>query len=160
MSRSKSYPVALDAAEREMLVRLVRTGSHPAQQVRRGRILLELDENDPDRDGPVPVQEVVAERAGVSVDTVYKTSKAYAERGGDVEATIRRKKRLTPPVPPVVTGEVEARLVALACSTPPQGHARWSLRLLEKHVALTDDIPDLDHSTIGRILKKTSFVLI
>ena len=67
-----------------MLTRLVRTGSHPAQQVRRARILLELDENDPDRDGPVPTQEVVAERAGVHVDTVVKTSKAYAERGGDV----------------------------------------------------------------------------
>ena len=78
-----------------MLRRLVRTGSHPAQQVRRARILLELDENDPDRDGPVPTQEVVAERAGVHVDTVVKTSKAYAERGGDVEATISRKKRLT-----------------------------------------------------------------
>ena len=56
-------------------------------------------------------------------------------------------------------GEVEARLIALACSAPPAGHARWSLRLLEKHVALTRDIPDMDHSTIGRVLKKRSFVL-
>ena len=160
MSRSKSRPVALSTAEREMLRRLVRTGSHPAQQVRRARILLELDENDPDRDGPVPTQEVIAERAGVHVDTVMKTSRAYAERGGEVVATISRKKRQTPPVEPKVTGDVEARLIALACSTPPQGRGRWSLRLLEKHVALTDDIPDLDHSTIGRILKKTSFVLI
>ena len=143
-----------------MLTRLVRTGSHPAQQVRRARILLELNENNPDRDGPVPTQEVVAGRAGVHVDTVVKTSLAYAERGGDVQATISRKKRLTPPVEPKVTGEVEARLIALACSTPPQGQARWSLRLLEKHVALTEGLPDLDHSTIGRILKKTNFVLI
>jgi hypothetical protein len=51
---------------------------------------------------------------------------------------------LTPPVPAIVTGEVEARLIALACSTPPPGHARWSLRLLEKHVALLDEIPDLE----------------
>jgi transposase len=160
MSRSKSRPVVLSPAERERLRRLVRTGSHPAQQVRRGRILLELDENDPDRDGPVPTQEVIAQRAGVHVDTVVKTSRAYAERGGDVEATISRKKRLTPPVEPKVTGEVEARLIALACSSPPQGHARWSLRLLEKHVALIDDIPDLDHSTIGRVLKKRNCVLI
>lgn len=143
-----------------MLLRLVRTGSHPAQQVRRSRILLELDEGDPDRDGPVPVQEVVAQRAGVHVDTVVKTSKAYAERGGDVRATISRKKRLTPPVEPKVTGEVEARLTALACSAPPPGHARWSLRLLEKHVALVDDIPDLDHSTIGKVLKRGRCVLI
>lgn len=159
MARSKSHPVALSTADRRMLVRLLRTGSPPAQQVRRARILLELDENDPDRAGPVPTQEVVAARAGVSIDTVWKTSKAYAERGGDIEATISRKKRLTPPVEPKVTGEVEARLIALACSAPPQGHARWSLRLLEKHVALTDDIPDLDHSTIGKTLKRGRFVL-
>ena len=160
MSRSKSRPVALSPAEREKLTKLVRTGSHPAQQVRRARILLELDENDPDRCGPVPFQEVIAERAGVSVDTVQKTARAYAERGSDVEATIRRKKRQTPPVEPKVTGEVEARLIALACSSPPEGRARWSLRLLEKHVALIDDIPDLDHSTIGKVLKRGRFVLI
>jgi hypothetical protein len=160
MSRSKSRPVALSPAERERLRGLVRTGSHPAQQVRRGRILLELDENNPDRDGPVPSQQVVAQRAGVHVDTVVKVSKAYACRGGDVEATISRQQRLTPPVPPKVTGEVEARLTALACSAPPDGHARWTLRLLEKHVALMDDIPDLDHSTIGKALKGGRCVLI
>ena len=160
MSRSKSRPVVLSRAERGVLTRLVRTGSSPAQQVRRARILLELDENDPDRDGPVPTQELVAQRARVHVDTVVKTAKAYAERGGDVEATVSRKKRLTPPVEPKVTGEVEARLIALACSAPPEGRARWSLRLLEKHVVLTEGLPDLDHSTIGRVLKKTSFVLI
>jgi hypothetical protein len=160
MSRSKTRPVVLSPADRRVLTRLVRTGSHPAQQVRRARILLELDENDPDRDGPVPTQDVVAERAGVHVDTVVKTSRAYAERGGDVAATISRKNRATPPVAPTVTGEVEARLVKLACSAPPEGYARWSLRLLEKHVALVDDIPDLDHSTIGRVLKKRNCVLI
>ena len=63
-------------------------------------------------------------------------------------------------MPSPVTGEVEARLIALACSQPPQGYARWSLRLLEKHVALIEDIPDLDHSTIGRVLKKRNCVLI
>jgi transposase len=163
MARPKSRPVALSPAEREQLRRVVRTGSHSAQQVRRARILLELDENDPDRrerGDSVPLQEAVAERAGVHVDTVVKVSRAYAERGGDVEATISRKKRLTPPVEPIVTGEVEARLIALACSTPPAGQARWSLRLLEKHVALLDDVPDLDHSTIGRVLKKRNFALI
>jgi hypothetical protein len=90
----------------------------------------------------------------VQVDTVVKVSRAYAQRGGDVQATISRKKRATPPVAPTVTGEVEARLVALACSAPPPGDDRWSLRLLEKHVVLIDDLPNLDHSTIGRVLKK------
>jgi hypothetical protein len=163
VARTKSRPVVLDPADRAMLTALVRTGSYPASRVRRARILLELDENDPDRVGrgePVPTQEVVAERAGVHVDTVVKTSKAYADRGGDVADTIGRKKRLTPPVPPIVTGEVEARVIALACSQPPPGYARWSLRLLEKHVALVDDIPNLDHSTIGRVLKRGRCALI
>ena len=160
MARTKSRPITLSVAERQMLTGLVRTGSHPAQEVRRARILLALDENDPDRDGPVPTQAVVAERVGVCTDMILKVSRAYADRGGDVPATITRKKRETPPVAPIVTGEVEARLVKLACSTPPEGYARWSLRLLEKHVALVDDIPNLDHSTIGRVLKKRNCVLI
>jgi hypothetical protein len=163
VARTKSRPVVLDPADRAMLTALVRTGSHPASQVRRARILLELDENDPDRirrGEPVPTQEEVARRAGVHVDTVVKTSKAYADRDGDVADTITRKKRLTPPVAPIVTGEVEARVIALACSAPPPGYERWSLRLLEKHVALVDDIPDLDHSTIGRVLKRGRCALI
>lgn len=72
---------------------------------------------------------------------------------------ITRKKRLTPPVPATVTGEVEARVIAMACSAPPAGAARWPLRLLERHVALVEDLPDLDHSTIGRVLRKQRFVL-
>ena len=91
---------------------------------------------------------------------IVKVCKAYAERGGEVQATITRKKRETPPVAPIVTGEVEARLIKMACSAPPEGYDRWSLRLLEKHVLLVDDIPNLDHSTIGRVLKKRNCVLI
>ena len=51
-------------------------------------------------------------------------------------------------------------MIALACSAPPEGKDRWTLRLLEKRVALTDDLPDLDHSTIGRVLKKRNCALI
>jgi hypothetical protein len=87
-------------------------------------------------------------------------AKRFADTGGDVHATIGRKNPAGPPVPSPVTGDVEARLITLACSAPPEGFSRWSLRLLEKHVALVQDIPDLDHSTIGRVLKKRSFVLI
>src|SRR5437763_1912295 len=88
MPRRKSRLIALSATDRQMLTGLVRTGSHPAQEVRRARILLALDENDPDRDGPVPTQAVVAERAGVCADMVRKVSRAYVDRGGDVRATI------------------------------------------------------------------------
>jgi transposase len=91
---------------------------------------------------------------GTSESTVYLVAKAFTTQGGRVEDVIRRKKRLTPPVEPKVTGEVEARVIALACSAPPAGRARWTLRLLEKQVALTEGIPPMDHSTIGRVLKR------
>ncbi|WP_198047081.1 helix-turn-helix domain-containing protein [Kutzneria sp. 744] len=105
-------------------------------------------------------KDVIAARLGVSGEMLRLVARRFAETGGDVLATISRKKRDLPPVPSPVTGEVEARLIALACSQPPAGHARWSLRLLEKHVELTEDIPNLDHSTIGRVLKKRNCALI
>jgi transposase len=108
--------------------------------------------------GAVDSKEVIAARLGVSGEMLRLVAKRFAETGGDVQATIARKVRGRAPVPSAVTGEVQARLIALACSQPPPGHARWSLRLLEKHVALTEDIPDLDHSTIGRVLKKRNRV--
>ena len=134
----------------------MKTGSHPAQLILRARTLLELDENV----GPVAFRADIAQRVGASENHVGRVARQFVESGGDVDVVIERKKRLTPPTEPKLTGDVEARLIALACSAPPQGHARWSLRLLEKHVVLTDGMPALDHSTIGRVLRKHTFVLI
>ncbi|MET8213839.1 helix-turn-helix domain-containing protein [Streptomyces sp. NPDC005373] len=156
MGSQKKRPVVLTGAEREELVRMTTTGVHPASAIRRARVLLALDTSA----GEIGSQDVIAARVGVSGETLRLVAKRFAETGGDVHATIARKKRDLPPVPSPVTGEIEARLIALACSPPPAGHARWSLRLLEKHVALVEDIPDLDHSTIGRVLKKRNCVLI
>ena len=155
MPSQKKRPVTLSSADREFLERLTTTGVHPASMIRRARVLLALDTSV----GAVEEKKVIAARLGVSGETVRLVAKRFAETGQDVEATIGRKQRDLPPVPSQITGEIEARLIALACSKPPAGHARWSLRLLEKHVALVEDIPDLDHSTIGRILKKRNFVL-
>ena len=158
MARPKSRPVKLSEEDRAFLLGITRTGAHPAQEVRRARILLELDENATENT-PVPSHEAVAARAGVCTGTVVNVSKVYVERGEDVRASITRAKRTLPPVPAKTTGDVEARLIALACTKPPEGHATWSLRLLEKHVLLTEGIPPLDHSTIGRVLKKRNFSL-
>jgi transposase len=152
VSLSNGSTVALSEADRESLTKVVSAGTHPARMIMRARVLLALD-----HDAGLAV---VARQVGVSETTVRSVAKRFDETGGDVQATITRKRRLTPPVPSVITGEVEARLIALACSTPPAGQARWSLRLLEKHVALIEDLPDLDHTTIGRVLKKRNFVLI
>jgi Homeodomain-like domain len=154
MSSRKKYPVSLSAEDREALVRVTTTGVRSASMIRRARVLLALDASV----GEVDPRAVIAARAGVSCETVRLISRRFAETGGDIWATIERKEREFPPVPSPVTGEVEARLIALACSQPPTGRSRWSLRLLEKHVRLAEDIPDLDHSTIGRVLKKRNFV--
>jgi hypothetical protein len=156
MPSQKKRPVRLTAADREELVRITTTGVHPASMIRRAQVLLALDTSV----GEVDSKEVIAARLGVSGETLRLVAKRFAETCGDVHATIGRKQRESPPVPSPVTGEVEARLIAMACSQPPEGYSRWSLRLLEKHVVLVDDIPDLDHSTIGRVLKKRSCVLI
>lgn len=158
MPRPKEHVVTLTAGERSRLTKVVTSGVHPARMIARARILLELDESD----GPVSDRAVVAGRVGVSEATVYAVAKRFTEvsgRGGKVEEVITRRKRARPPVEPKVTGDVEARVIALACSVPPKGYERWSLRLLERHVLLTDGIPPLDHSTIGRVLKKGGFVL-
>lgn len=148
-------PVTLSTRDREELIRLTTTGVHPASAIRRARVLLALDTSVGE---PDPKDEI-ATRLEVSGETLRLVAKRFADTGGDVLATIGRKKRDLPPVPSPVTGEVEARLIALACSQPPAGHARWSLRLLEKHVELTEDLPSLDHSTIGRVLKKRNCAL-
>jgi len=156
MPRPKEHVVTLTADERAKLTRVISRGTHPARMITRARILLALDESD----GPASDRRVVAERAGVSEGTVYLVAKRFAESAGVVEEVIGRRKRVTPPVPAKVTGDVEARVIALACTKPPEGFDRWSLRLLERHVVLTDGLPPLDHSTIGRVLKKGGFVLI
>jgi hypothetical protein len=156
MPRPKVFTVGLSAVDREFLVKLTTTGVHSARMIMRARVLLELDENA----GAVPDRAVIAQRVATSTNTVRGIAKRFAETDGDVLATIGRKPREAPPVAPIVTGDVEACLIALACSTPPEGYSRWSLRLLERHVALSQDLPDLDHSTIGRVLKKRNCVLI
>ncbi len=156
MPSHKKRPVSLTESDREELVQITTTGVHPASMIRRARVLLALDTSM----GKIDFKEVIAARLEVSGETLRLVAKRFADTGGDLHATIGRKKPDGPPVPSPVTGEVEARLIKLACSAPPPGYSRWSLRLLEKHVALVEDVPDLDHSTIGRILKKRNCVLI
>jgi hypothetical protein len=149
MARQRVHAVVLDAEQRVRLKQVIGSGRSSARSIARARILLALDESG----GVVPVRAQIAEKFDASGDLVRSVAEAFT-RHQDVDLAIGRKKRLTPPVEPKVTGDVEARVMALACSAPPEGYARWSLRLLEKHVALLDDVPGLDHSTIGRVLKR------
>jgi transposase len=146
--KRKYDPVYLETEDRKRLREAVGRRSHSKQEQTRASILLALDENS----GPVPDQTDIASVLKCSPSTVRATAKRFASGGAD--AVLRRKKRDSPPVPPKVTGEVEARIIKIACSKAPDGHVRWTLRLLEDTVATIADLPDLSDNTIGRLLKK------
>src|SRR4051795_3288381 len=119
MPRPKVFTVGLAAGDRQVLSKVTTAGTHPARMIMRARVLLEFDENA----GPVADRAVIADRVGVAENTVRAIAKRFAETG-DVGSTIGRKRRMTPPVPPIVTGEVEARLIAAGRPPAPPGHAR------------------------------------
>jgi hypothetical protein len=150
--------VRLTEEERTELKGILRRGKHSAQKIKRAKVLLELDEMSRYQDGPkrkyMPTYGGIAGRCGVNEGTVSKISKQFVEAG--FAATITRKKRETPPVQPIIDGETEARIIALACSVPPEGYATWTLRLLESKVVKLGIAPRISDTTIGRTLKKHS----
>ena len=73
-----------------------------------------------------------------------------------LDAVLTRKKRSTPPIPPIFDGEKQAQLIALACSEPPAGHARWTIRLLARQSSSARSSLAAHFNTVGRALKKTS----
>ena len=120
MGSHKKRPVTLTATDREELVRVTTTGVHPASMIRRAGCCSRWT---PRWAGSDP-KEVITARVGVSGETLG-WSPSGSPRPAAREGHDGRKRRAHPPVPSPVTGEVEARLIALACSTPPVGHARW-----------------------------------
>ena len=95
----------------------------------------------------------IIEALETSASMVYRARKQLVEEG--FEAVLSRKQRATPAVAPIFDGEKEAKLIALACSKPPKGRVRWSLRLLENKVVELNIVDRASDSTIGRVLKKT-----
>ena len=90
--------------------------------------------------------------------TVQNVRSKYAEKG--LEEVLTRKKRETSPIPSKITGEVEAHIIALACSDPPEGYARWTLRLLADRSVELGYIDSISHIAVSRILKKMNLNLI
>jgi hypothetical protein len=147
----KKYVVRLSANEREQLEALIRKGRSPAQRLLKARILLKADVSDA---GEGWSDSRIIAALETSTSMVYRVRKQLVEEG--FEAVLSRKRRATPAVPPIFDGEKEAKLIALACSKPPKGRARWTLRLLEKKVVELDIVDRASDSTIGRVLKKHS----
>src|ERR1700675_1797443 len=146
----KRYVVRLSAEEREQLETLIRKGKSPAQPLLKARILLKADISEAG-DGWSDSKIIAALETSASM--VYRVRKQLVEEG--LEAVLSRKQRATPAVPPIFDGEKEAKLIALACSKPPKGRVRWTLRLLETKVVELNIVDRASDSTIGRTLKKT-----
>ena len=100
----------------------------------------------------------IIEALNASVSMVYRVRQQLVEDG--LDATLARKKRATPPVPPVFDGEKEARLIALACSPAPEGRCRWTLHLLAERLVALNIVDAVSASTVARTLKKTNSSLI
>lgn len=146
----KKYVVRLSADERKQLEAIIGKGKNAAWRQLKARILLKADVSEA---GEGWSDSRIIEALETSASKVYRGRKQLVEEG--FEAVLNRKKRVTSPTPRTFDGEKEARLIAVSCSEPPAGRARWSLRLLEKKVVEWKIVEAASDSTIGRVLKKT-----
>lgn len=140
----KKYIMQLSEQEREELTRLVSRGQASARMIRRAQMLLRSDEGQSD--------EAIAAMLGVTRMAIHNVRKQYVEEG--VERTLQRKPGYRPTA--VLDGEAEAHLIALACSEPPSGYTRWTLRLLAGRMVELRYVPAVSHETIRHTLKKTN----
>jgi len=139
--------IYLTETERTDLLQRIKSGQHPARVLSRARILLLLDRSQ----GQKRKLQEVADAVLVSITTVSNVKRRYL-RGG-LEAALYDRPR--PGAKPKIDGEVEAQLIALACSDPPEGHARWSLRLLADKLVELALVDSISHVAVGNALKKT-----
>lgn len=148
------YRVSLTREERESLDKYSKTGTKAARSVLLARALLLIDSGE---DGSHMTEEQVSQATGLSCRPIERLKKRFVEEG--LEAALERKSRETPPTPVKFDGSFEARLIALACSDPPQGRARWTVRLLAEKVVELEITDSVSLMTICNTLKKTNFSL-
>jgi transposase len=141
------YNVQLSKTERQDLQRIVSTGKAPARKIRRAQILLKADAGWRD--------EAIAEALGVSEQTVHTVRKQCVQDG--VTKTLERKSgRPTGSQVKALDGVAEAHLIALACSEPPEGRSRWTLRLLADRMVTLEYVEAVSYETVRQVLKKTN----
>ncbi len=151
---AKKYIVELMPKERESLEHLRKKGRVQPYRRTRAEILLLADQSS---GGPAWKDEDIAQAVGVSQRTVEKVRQRLVEQG--FEAALERKKRETPPVAPKLTGDKEARIIALACSPAPNGRARWTLELLAEKLVELKCFDSISPTSIATVLKKMNFSL-
>jgi hypothetical protein len=145
----KKYIVALSEDERNTLVELTSKGKQRSQKILDALILLGCDEGDFQIERST--NEEIARVLNISMRKIDRVKKRFVEDGFDVALNRRKRSRI---YANKADGEFEAHLIALSCSEPPDGFARWSLRLLADKVVELNYIDSISHETVRRILKK------
>ncbi len=146
---NRKYIVRLRCDERKQLQDLVSKGRTQAYRIRHAHILLKAD-----AEGPGWGDEAIAEAFSCHRRTVEGLRKRLVIQG--LDAALERKKRERPPIEPILDGEREARLIALACSQPPKGRSRWTLELLADKLVELHIVESISYRTVQRALKKTN----
>jgi hypothetical protein len=147
----KRYRVTLDETERQELGQLLAKGKTDVRRLKHAQILLKADEAD---GGPAWSDARIAEAFGCGTATVERIRCRFVEEGLELALspyrTLRREYRTK------LDGEQEAKLIATACGAPPDGHARWSLRLLADKLVELQVVDSISHEAVRQALKKTS----
>jgi len=141
--RKQKYPVRLSRKQRNELLSIVSTGTRSARVINHARILLMAHE------GMVSAR--IAQALSITSMTVYAVRRRFQTEGLEVLYD-----RPRPGKPRKLDGKAEARLTAIACSEPPQGHARWSVRLLADRLVQLEIVDTISHKTVWETLKKTT----
>jgi transposase len=145
----KIYIVRLTDEERKELTEMVSKGKTVTYKIKHANILLKADEN-----GPAWTDEKIAEAFSAHGDTVASIRQRFVEQG--LEAALGRKKQAYPSRTAKFDGDAEAKLIAMSCSKPPDGRARWTLRLLANKVVELRIVESVSPETIRSVLKKTN----
>jgi transposase len=145
----KPLDIELSAQQRQELERLLRVGTTPVRVQTRARILLLSDRR---QGGEWRSAPAVARQLLVHANTVRRVRRRFVAQG--LEGALAERRR--PGAKPKLNGEVEAQLTVLACSEPPAGHARWTLRLLAERLVELGAVESVSHVTVGEWLKKTT----
>jgi hypothetical protein len=151
---SPRYRITLTKEERKELETMTHRGKTHARRFIHARALLLCDAG---ADGPAWSVSDVASALGVTSRSIEHLKKRFVEDG--LEAALARKPREKPPREIIFDGAFEARLIALACSNAPEGHRRWTVRLLADKAVELRFAESVSHMTVQRVLKKTNLSL-
>src|SRR5688572_4267386 len=147
---SKKYVLKLLPEEREALMEVIRQSRSPGWKVLRARALLKCDQGP---DGPAWSDSRIAEALECTIQSLENWRKQAVLQG---PLTLLERKPCHRRTPPKLDGEGQARLIRVACSPAPQGHARWTLRLLAEHLVSLHVVDSISHETVRQVLKKTN----